>query len=375
MTGAMLLRGTATKSRQEIEDALDRLRARVSVQGGDTGASATGQTYAAELPDTLRLVAEALSRPSFPADELDRLVRESVTALEATRTDPQAVAVRALRRNGNPYPPGDPRYAPTLDEEIAGIKAVTVDALKAFHAQFYGASHGEIALVGDFDPEAMRTLVTGLFGQWRSPAAYARVPEPLLPNRPAALKFDLADKANAFLIGREALPLNDTSPDYPAFLVVNYLLGGSPTSRLWERLRQKDGLSYGTGSAFQASSFEPNSRLVTYAIFAPQNLGRVRAGIAEEIAAALERGFTDAEVSEATTGLLEPRKTRRASDASLAGALVGQAYLGRTWARSAAIDQALAALTTADVNAALRKYVKPDEFAYAFAGDFKAAGM
>ena len=371
LTGSMLLRGTATRSRQEIEDALDRLRARVSVQGSATGVSVSGQTYAAELADTLRLVAEVLRAPSFPAGEQDKLVRERLAALEATRSDPQSVALRAIRRNGNPYPPGDPRYAPTLDEEIAGIKGVAPEATKAFHARFYGASNAEVALVGDFDPVAMRALVTELFGDWKSPAAYARVPEPLVPNQPATLKLPIADKANAFLVGRAALPLNDRSPDYPAFLVANYLLGDSPTSRLWERLRQKDGLSYGAGSVFRANPFEPNSPLTTYAIFAPENLERVRAGFAEELAAALKDGFTDAEVSHARTGLLEERRARRSADGSVAGDLVSQAYLDRTWGEAAAVDQAIEKLTPAEVNAVLRKYLKPAELAYAFAGDFK----
>jgi len=371
ITASMLLRGTTRHSRQEIEDALDRLRAKVGIHGGATATSVSAQTFAKELPDTLRLVAEVLRSPSFPADEQDKLVREEVTALEATRADPQQVAVRALRRNGNPYPPGDPRYVPTLDEEIAGFQAVTPDAVRAFHREFYGASHAELALVGDFDAEAMRALVTELFGDWQSRSAYARVPEPFVANKPAVLKFETPDKANAFLVGRDAIPLNDSSADYPALLVANFALGESPTSRLWERLRQKDGLSYGAGSVLRVSAFEPNSALTTYAIFAPQNLGKVRAGISEEIDRALAGGFTDDEVAHAKTALAEERKAGRANDRAVAAGLVAQAYLGRTWSHAAAIDKAIAALTPADVNAALRKYVKPAEFAYSFAGDFK----
>ncbi len=121
LAASMLKRGTATRTRQEIEDAFDRLRAKVGVSGGATTASVSGQTFRQELPDTLRLVAEVLRTPSFPADELEKLVREEATGLEASRTDPQEVAVRALRRNGNPYPAGDPRYVPTLDEELAAL--------------------------------------------------------------------------------------------------------------------------------------------------------------------------------------------------------------------------------------------------------------
>jgi zinc protease len=369
-TGAMLMRGTAKRSRQDIEDTLDKLRAKVSVAGNETGVAASGRTFRKELPDTLRLVAEVLRQPSFPPQELETLKREQATALDASRTDPQQVASRASRREGNPYPVGDSRYAPTLDEELAWGKAITPEQVKKFHSDFYGASDAELAIVGDFDPAEMRALITELFGNWKSPRPYARVPNPLVPKKAFALDLQLPDKANAFLIGGEALPLNDTSPDYPAMLVGNYAVGGSPNSRLWERLRQKDGLSYGAGSFFQPNSFEANSRFGVYAIFAPENLDKVRRGFAEVMAGALKDGLTDEEVKSAKDALMQERRLGRSEDGSVSGALVNQAYLGRTWANSGQIDSAIEKLTAADVNATLRKYLRPDDMGYAFAGDF-----
>jgi zinc protease len=369
-TSAMLTRGTAKKSRQEIEDAQDQLRASLSVTGNEVGATASGQTFRKELPDVLRLVAEVLREPAFSLPELETLKRERATGLEASRSDPQQVAVRALRREGNPYPVGDPRYAPTLDEELAWAKKVTPESMKKFHGQFYGTNNAELALVGDFDPEAMRALVTQLFGNWNSPSAYARVPDPLLPKTPVVRRFEIADKANAFLIGRESMPLNDLSADYPALLVANHVLGDSESSRLFERLRQKEGLSYGVASIFQPNSFEANSRLTVYAIFAPENLDKVRRGFAEEFAGALKDGFTDVEVRNAKDAVMQERRLARNEDHAVANAVANQAYLGRTWATSGQIDNAIEKLTTADVNAVLRKYLKPDEFIYSMAGDF-----
>jgi zinc protease len=370
LTGGMLMRGTTKHTRQEIEDTLDRLRAKVDMNGNETSASASGTTYRKELPDTLRLVAEALRTPSFPAAELDKLKREATTALESSRTDPQQIASRALKRNGNPYPKGDPRYTPTLDEEIADVKPVTPEALAQFHKDFYGASNAELAIVGDFDAEQMRALVAELFGNWKSPAAYARVPTPLVPNKPGDLKFETPDKANAFLLGREAFALNDTNPDYPALLLADYLFGQSPSSRVWERLRQKEGLSYGAGSFLRVGSFEPNSSLGVYAIFAPQNLDKVRQGYAEEMQKALASGFTDVEVKNGKDALLQERALSRTQDGSVAGELTRQAYLNRTWAFSGSVDAVIATLTPADVGAVLRKYLTPDQLAFAFAGDF-----
>jgi zinc protease len=97
---------------------------------------------------------------------------------------------------------------------------------------------------------------------------------------------------------------------------------------LWERLRQKDGLSYGVGSFFRVNSFEPNSSLGMYAIFAPQNLDKIRKGFNEELQTALKNGFTDDEVKHAKEGLLQERSLSRADDRHVAGELVHQAYLG-----------------------------------------------
>ncbi len=370
LTGGMLMRGTAKHTRQQLDDALDKLRTKISAGGSQIGASLGGQTYRNELPDVLRLAAEVLREPVFPAVEFESLRRQRTTSLDASRNEPQAMASRALGRHANPYPTGDVRYVPTVDESIAANNAVTRDDVAAFHRSFYGASSAELSIVGDFDADAVRALVTELFGTWKSPAAYTRVPDPYRANQPAAIRLVAPDKANAFLIGKQALPLDDLSPDYPALLVASFILGDSSSARIPERLRQKDGLSYGAGAVFQASSIDANSTLTAYAIFAPQNLERVRTGMNEEMERAVNGGFTAAEVADAKAGVLQERVLARSEDGRIAAALSAQSFLGRTFALSAAVDAAIAKLTPADVDAALRKYVQPGQFAWAFAGDF-----
>ena len=193
----------------------------------------------------------------------------------------------------------------------------------------------------------------------RAPRAYTRVPDPYRANQATAIRLLAPDKANAFLIGRQALPLDDLNPDYPALLVASFILGDSASARIPERLRQKDGLSYGAGTSFQPSAIDANSAMAAYAIFAPQNLERVRTGLAEEMTRAVKDGFTDAEISAAKAGVLQERKLSRTEDARLAAGLSGQSFLGRTFAISGAVDAAIAKLTPADVNAVLRKYLKP----------------
>jgi zinc protease len=370
LTGGMLMRGTTRHSRQEIEDILDKLKATLSVHGGPTSASASGQTVRANLAPALDLVAEVLQSPAFPPAELDTLRRAVITPLEQARSEPRAVAARAQERFDNPYSRGDPRYAPTFDEEIATLQTPDVAALTAFHRGFYGASAAELAIVGDFDAPLVKAQLERLFAGWASPAPYARVPQPLFDRKATTLQIETPDKANAFSNQQTGFALTDKDSDYPALLLANYVFGGSTNSRLWNRVRQKDGLSYGIGSGLRVSSFEPNSAVNIQASFAPENLARLRTGVQEELDRVLRDGFTAEEIADAKRAMLQERRLARSQDAGLAGALTGQAYLGRTFAFAGDIDKAIDALTPEQVSAAMRKYVKPDAFAAFFAGDF-----
>jgi len=370
LTGNMLLRGSSGHSRQEIGDTLDRLRASVSISGAQTALTARGQTVRANLAPTLDLLAEVLQQPAFPAAELDTLKRAQTAGIEQERSDPRAIAVRALARYDNPYPKGDDRYTPTLDEELAELKAPGVDRLKDFHRSFYGASATELSIVGDFDVAVVKDQLQRLFGAWSAPSRYARVPDPLVPKRAAAMPIETPDKANAFLIGQTSFALRDDDPDYPALMLANYILGGSTNSRLWNRIRQKEGLSYGISSSMQVSSWEPHTTMSVSAIFAPENLQRLRSGVQDEIERAQREGFSAEEVADAKRALLQQRRLARSQDATLAAALNEQSFVGRTFAYSAKLDASLESLDAPAVNAALRKYLKPDAFASVFAGDF-----
>ncbi len=166
----MLKRGTAKHTRQEIEDSLDSLRSKLAVEGGETSLTLVGETTREKLPSFLALAAEILREPSFPAPEFEQLKREIAASLEESRTDPDSMAERALARLDNPYPPGDVRYQPTLDEELASYAKAKLDDVRRFHAQFAGGGAAELALVGDFDADAVRAQLPTLFGTWTSPA-------------------------------------------------------------------------------------------------------------------------------------------------------------------------------------------------------------
>ncbi|MEO7010243.1 MAG: insulinase family protein, partial [Caldimonas sp.] len=370
---ALLDKGTRTLTREQVQDRLDKLKTELSIgsaPGRVTVSLATRRDY---LPDAIALVGDLLRNPVFPAAALDEFKQQAITAIAQQRKEPDAVADNTLDRWGNPYPRGDVRYAPTFDETVQDVNAVTVDKLRDFHARFYGAAKGEFAAVGDLDPAAVRSALQGAFGDWNRGVPYVRVPLPRIDVKPERVLLETPDKQNATLLVRENLPITERDADYPALMMANFLLGGGGNSRLWKRIREGEGLSYDVRTGIGWNYFEANSSWQASAIYAPQVRAKVEAAFREEVARALKDGYTAQELSEGQRGLLSYRRLSRAQDASVAAALANNLYLDRTFAVSAQVDAALAALTLEQVNAALRKYVTPDNFVIAFAGDFKAA--
>ncbi len=372
-TAEMLTKGTQKRSRQDFDDALDGMLGKLHFSGDGQVVSAQGQTVRASLPDFLALMAEAVRSPRFDADEAGKMTREWLASVEQGRTDPEAIAAREIQRVNNPYPKGDLRYQPTIDEEVADIKSVTPGAMKAFHDQFYGASNAEIAVVGDFDASVVKKQLAELYGDWKAAAAYARIPRPMVPNKGQTISIETPDKSNATMRAALAVPMNDLSKDIAPLLVATRALGAGTDSRIFLRVRVKDGLAYGVGLVARPASIDLNTGMIGYAIFAPQNKARVQTGYGEEIDRALKDGFTDAEIASAKKALLESRVLPRADDAALAGSLTDQAWLGRTWKEAGALDADIAAVTPASAAAALRSYIKPGDIAYVYAGDFANA--
>lgn len=371
MVAAMLDKGTATLSRQQVQDRLDELKTEMRISAGPGRVSVRLISRRDQLPAAIALVGDLLRNPSFPPEALDELKRQTLAGIEEQRKEPGVIADNTLSRLANPYPRGDVRYVSTFDEMVQDVDAIQLPQLRAFHQRFYGAGRAEFGAAGDMDVAAVRKALTDAFGGWQGGAPYTRIPDPLVPVKPQRLVLATPDKQNATLLVRYSVPLTDTDADYPALSMANYLLGGGGNSRLWKRIRETEGLSYDVRTGISWNNREPNSGWQGSAIFAPQNRDKVEAAFRDELAKALQSGFTAQELAEGQRGLLAFRRLSRAQDANLASALAANLDLDRTFEVSARVDRALETLTVDQVNGALRRYVKPEGFISAVAGDFK----
>jgi zinc protease len=365
LAGSMLARGTDKLSRQQIADEMTRLQ----MTGGLMGF----QTTRTHLPDTLKLLADVLRNASFPATEYEQLQRETVTGLSSQLDNPETLSRDALSTHFNTYPPGDPRHYLPLKQRIEAVGKTPLEAVRKYHADFYGTARGEISIVGDFDDKAIEALLRERFSGWGSKGPYGRVDREFRDVRPTRLVIDTPDKENAVFRARMVFPLRDDDPDAAALMIADEIFGGGSgmSNRLMVRLRQKDGLSYGVSSGLALGSRE---RLATFSIggiAAPQNVGRAEQAVREELERARKEGFTAAEVDDAKKGLLQSRLLNRSQDPVVAGAWVSNLDLGRSFAFSKKFEESLRAVTLEQVDAAFRKYIDPEKMTFVIAGDAK----
>jgi zinc protease len=371
LTQAMLMRGTTSRTRQEIRDELDRLRATVNVYGGSNAVTAYVETVRGNLPAVLRIVEDVLRNPSFPESELTELRNEYISSIEQQRSEPNSIAFHELNRHLSPHGPEDPRYVATVDERLERLRAATLDDIRAFHRDFYGASNATVGVVGDFDPEEITALVNEMLGSWASPSPYERLVEVNHMPPVVSKTFETPDKANAVFIAGMNMPLRDDHPDFPALRLGNFMLGGGfLNSRLATRIRQDDGLSYHVSSNLSADPLDEKGSFMTFAIAAPENVERLEAAFRDEIERMLRDGFTDEEVAAAKNGFLQQRQVTRSQDGTLSRNLAYYLNLDRTLSWDAEQEARIAALTAEDVNQAMRRHIRYEDLSIFKVGDF-----
>ncbi len=374
LTAEMLNKGSKKFTRQALQDTLDKLKGQVYFYSVPNDFTVNIQTEKKTLLPVLDIVNQMLREPNFPEEELEKLKNEKISYLEQSRSEPQSKVSRELGRHVNPFPKGHPKYTPTLDEEIADIKAVTVADLKKFYGDFYGASNLSVSAVGDFDEAILKAKLVEQYGAWKSPKPYVRTPAQLFDVPALNKNIEAPDKANSFYLANLSFPISDKDPEYASLMLANEILGGGfLNSRLATRIRQKEGISYGVGSFLQADSFDKKADFGIYAIYAPENLPRLEVAIKEELEKAISGGFTDTEIAEAKKGMLQNFSVNRSQDGYLLDVLCNNLYKNRTMNYDKELEDKIAKLTNQDMITAMKKYIVIAKMSAVKSGDFEGA--
>ena len=250
LTGDMLLKGAGDYDTAAFEEALGELGSELSVSTGDQFTTISGKTLARNLPKTIALLSDMIKAPKFDETEFETLRENYAQNAVASLANPNFIALRESEKL---------TYAEETPLATAGsgsadqVKAITLEAVKAFHDKYYDLSTAKLNIVGDFKGPQVETL----FGQIANPVETSPEPKPLPEMKPVenttVYFYNIPEsKQSVIRMERPALPV--TSPDFAKLEALNFPLGGIYTSKLNTTLRVNKGYTYGIRSYASGNS-------------------------------------------------------------------------------------------------------------------------
>lgn len=252
-TAALMREGTATRTSQQISEELERMAATLTINAGmsATEASVAASSLSENFPKLVEIVADVLQHPSFADRELAIYKQRTGAQLVQQRSQPQFLAAERMAQVlYGKHPAG--RHAPSP----AALESVTRDQLASFHRTHYVPDFSALAVVGDTTLAEVRKLVETHLSNWKK----AGVPEPAVsqPASPGAARVSLVSRPGSvqttLVVGAPAIARTD--PDYDILQVMNKIIGGGPTGRLFVHLREEKGYTYGAYSNLTAPRYQ-----------------------------------------------------------------------------------------------------------------------
>ncbi len=237
LTGDLMQEGTTTRTAEEVAQAAASMGGGLNVGVGMDQTTVSLDVLSEFGPDAVRLIAEVTRHPRLPASEIERLKTDRVRQLSIARQQPQQMALERFRRALY----GDHPYGRVFPAE-AMLRGYTIEQVRRFHGEQFGAARAHLYVVGRFDAGAMKAAARQAFGDWEAGTA----PTTKVPTPQSARKIHLIDRPGAaqstVYLG---LPVIDPShDDYVRLFVTNALLGGSFASRITANIREDKGYTY-----------------------------------------------------------------------------------------------------------------------------------
>ncbi|MFY8127288.1 MAG: M16 family metallopeptidase, partial [Chitinophagaceae bacterium] len=244
MAGQMMMRGTKTKSKAEIDEAIDLLGA--SVFAGSS--SVFGSSLTANFDKVMELMADITFNPAFNADELEKIRKQALSGLEQQKESPDAIAsnVSKALAYGLNHPYGE-------IETVETVNKITINDVKKFYNTYWKPNIGYLVFVGDITTEKARALATKHFSKWaKGVVPKTEVPFPSTNTKPLIAIVDRPQsvQSNISIIAPIALKPGEANV-IPASITAS-ILGGGASGRLYKNLREAHGFTYGAYSSISS---------------------------------------------------------------------------------------------------------------------------
>ncbi|MBC7543165.1 MAG: insulinase family protein [Candidatus Sericytochromatia bacterium] len=367
LTGAMLDRGTQKRSKEQMAKDFGAIGGGIAVSGDVLRANFNGKSLTRDLGTIVAASAEMMRTPAFSEAEFAKVKQQIIAGVKSHQDDAKVQAAVAF--SAKLFPVGDYRRALSPAEQIATVQAATLADVKAFHKKYYGPKEGALVVVGDVTPAQVKTLVAQTFGDWDGPTP-GNLDIRVLPARPQSRQVvNMPDKSNVVLSLGNVSPLTVTSPDFATASVLNRILGGDTlTARLGRQIRDVEGLTYGIYSSLSAGLYPSHFQIQLNVN--PANVDAALKSVDRELRNFVAKGVTDSELASAKLTITGTIPVQQATNAGVAGSLVGLAYqrLPANW--YSLYPDAINKVTKADIARVAKTLINPDQLVTVIAGPY-----
>ncbi|HEX8251905.1 MAG TPA: pitrilysin family protein [Thermoanaerobaculia bacterium] len=367
LVGGMLDQGTTKQNKFEIAQKLESIGASIAFEVEGVMTQFHGKCLRKDLPLVISILAEELREPAFAPEEFEKLKKQITGDLQRAMESTDFRADQAFSETV--FPPGHPNHTPPVKEFLTAVQTAKLEELKQFHREYYGPAQATLVAVGDIDVEVLKSEIARSFDGWSGGKTLPDFPKTAAPNERTEQTIPMADKPNVTVLIGQSSGLRYRDPDALALRVGTAVLGSGFTGRLMGTVRDKEGLTYGIGAGISGMSdaFSDGEWRIA-GNFAPQLLEKGMASTRRELDAWYAQGITAAELERMKTNLVGTFKVGLATTEGLASALLNAVHRGYDVNWLDEYPKRVAALSLPEVNAAIKKYLRPDKMTVIKAG-------
>ncbi|MDT5122561.1 MAG: zinc protease [Acidobacteriota bacterium] len=370
ITANMLERGTKRRTKLQLANDLESVGAQLAFSADPFAVSIAARALSKDLPLVINTISEQLREPAFPADELEKLKQQIIAIVQEQQSN---TGYRARERFTQLiFDEANPFHMPPGEKVIQSINSITVEDVRGFYDKYYGGRSLVLSMVGDVQTAQVQRQFEEAFGSFVGPESVdinVTDPEPQADTRREIVL--VKEKANVDILLGSAASLRRDSQDFYAAVLANSALGESTlSSRLGLRVRDQEGLTYGINSRFRAPSLAAGPWYVGVSVN-PNNIEKAINSALNVLRDYVQNGVRADELADEKSSAIGSFKVGLATNAGLAQSMwnaefykLGTDYIDR-------YPQIIQAVTVEEVNAAIRKYFRPDQLTVVIAGDIE----
>ncbi len=372
LTASGLRRGTTSRSKRDIGEVLDYRGAHLGSSASRHSTSIVAKMRAVDTADLIELMADCVRNPVFPAEEIEKLRGNRITALREDDDDPDVMAARGFREML--YPAGHP-YAASVRGTIETIESIELEQLGTFHADHYAPSAALLIVVGAASWEDTLALAQQHFGGWNGAdrggyrAAHDEIPD--VPIGPAVeRRLDMPDKAQiSLLMGHSGI--RRTDPRFYAAALMNLVLGRfAMGGRLGRVVREEQGMAYYTYSDFGAGLGA--GPFTVRAGVQPQHMAAAVSSIREQVEIMRASGVKQGELDDAKSAAIGSLPRTLESNEGMAGFLHQIELFDLGWDYPDRYAEIMSAIDVEAASAAASELLHPEALSLSVAGPLQA---